>query len=111
MIEQIKPLKIGLIAYNRVQSELAIKDFIKNNEDQIDSFTKNKVMLKDGTTIHVLNDMNDLRGYRLDQLMLCDDYRWDINYHRDSFIMAALQLAIYPRSCVPNDFIIMEYEY
>ena len=109
-VEQIRPLKIGLIAYNRKQAELALRDFVENNEEQIVYFSKDNIKLKDGTIIHALHDIdNSLRGLMLDQLMLCDDCRWNVIHNRSELIKDTY-MRIYNHSCVPDDYIIMKYE-
>ena len=111
-VEQIRPLKIGLIAYNREQSQSAIKDFAKNNEEQIIFFSKDKIKLRDGTEIYVLHDNEyDLRGRKFDQLILCDDDRWDIIHQKGDFIARVLNNNVFYNSCVPYDYIVMKYEY
>lgn len=108
--EVIKPLKIALLAWNCEQSKYAMRDFIENNKDQIDTFHENKVILNDGTEIFIVNYIKDIRGKNFDQVMICDDYRWNI-YIEKSYLIREIILEIGWKSCVPEEFLVMRYEF
>lgn len=111
-IEKIRPLRLGLIGYNTTLTLSGIIDFAENNREKVEFLSHNKrhLILKDGTEIFALleNGIN-LRGYDLDQLILYDDNRWEIKSHRYKFIAWILENLMY-RSCVPDEFKILEYE-
>ena len=110
--EKIRPLKLGFIGYNSNLTLSGMRDFVKNNKEDIDFFSPNKryLHLKNGTEIYALfENSNNLRGYDLDQLILYDDNRWEIKSHRYNFIVWILENLMY-RSCVPDRFKILEYE-
>lgn len=111
-IEKICPLKMGLIGYNTTLTLKGIKDFAKNNKDDVEVFkpSSSYLRLKDGTEIFGLfENVSGLRGYDLDQLILYDDDRWEIKQHKYKFIAWLLENRMY-RSCVPDEFKILEYE-
>ena len=113
-IEQIVPLKIGFIGYNSQLTQDGLRQFAKNNENDVEIFQyrQSYIRLKDGTEIVGLykNRVGDLRGYRLDQLILFDDERWMIGWKRCDFIKRVIERCIKGYSCVPEEFQILEYE-
>lgn len=109
--EVIRPLQIGLIAYNRQQAEEGLRVIAENNEEQVKYLDNNKLVLQDDTTIYVLYDSPyQLRGRRFDQLVLFDDNRWNVLDTKRDFIVKILKEYIFPWSCVPVDYIVMQYE-
>ena len=111
MTEQIKPLKIALIGYNREQTINALKIFFENNKEDVICFNKygRFILFKDETVIQAIFNEDNLRGQRFDQLILCDDSRWNIKIRRRGFI-DYVRLNMMSHSCVPEDYQIMHYE-
>lgn len=108
--EEIKPLKIAMISYDRSNMKIAIDSFIDNNLEQIEAGTKKKITLKDGTEIVPIYKKDDLKGKYFDQMMICDDYRWNIlSSNEDLISYTYIDLAY--KSCVPEEFFTMKYEY
>lgn len=108
--EKLYPLKIGLIGYNRQQTQHGMRVFAYENRDKVCYFTKNKIILEDETEIHAIYNMNDVRNKMFDQLILCDDERWNVLEERKAFIEDVLRY-ITSYSCVPYDFLVMKFEY
>lgn len=112
--EQIVPLKIGFVGYNSELTKDGLRQFAKNNEEDVETFkySQSYIRLKDGTEIIGLyeNRIGGLRGYRLDQLILFDDKRWMIKSDKCGFIMQIIKKCMSWDSWVPEEFQILEYE-
>lgn len=109
-IEEIIPLKIALVAWNRDVSLLAAKDFINNNKEQVKYFHNNVIKLMDDTEIRLVNYLKEARGVSFDQIIICDDYRWNVLEEKDWFIRE-LRLETAWRSCVPEEHQVLKYEF
>ncbi len=113
-IEQIVPLKIGFIGYNSQLTQDGLRQFVENNEEDVEIFKyrQSYIRLKDGTEIVGLyeNKVGGLSGHRLDQLILFDDERWKIKWDRYDFIRRIIERCIDGYSCVPKKFQIIKYE-
>lgn len=109
-IEKIIPLKIGFIGYNSQLTQDGLRQFVENNEEDVEIFKyrQSYIRLKDGTEIVGLyeNSVNSI----LDQLILFDDERWMIKWKRGDFIKRIIERYINCYSCVPEEFQILEYE-
>ena len=108
------PLRLALLGYNQHTTEQGLRYFINNNIEQIKgtSWRDKKIHLKDGSTIKgiTLVDEQSLRGKRFDQLILFDDNRWNIKWHREEDIRIIKVLTMYC-SIIPDEFQIIDYEY
>lgn len=108
------PLRLALLGYNRHTTEQGLRYFINNNIEQIKgtSWRDKKICLKDGSTIKGITsvDEQNLRGKRFDQLILFDDNRWNIKWHREEDIRIIKVLTMYC-SIIPDEFQIIDYEY
>lgn len=107
-------LKIGFIGYNSQLTQDGLRQFVINNEEDVEIFEyrKSYIRLKDGTEIVGLyeNRGDGLRGHRFDQLILFDDERWMIKWDRYNFIKTLIEKCTSWYSCVPEEFQILEYE-
>ena len=108
------PLRLALLGYNRHTTEQGLRYFINNNIEQIKgtNWRDKKIYLKDGSTIKGITsvDEQNLRGKRFDQLILFDDNRWNIKWHREEDIRIIKVLTMYC-SIIPDEFQIIDYEY
>lgn len=105
---------MALLGYNQKTTELGLKYFVRNNAEQVedvDWFGK-KIRLKDGSTIRGIISVDELclHGKRFDQLILFDDNRWEIEWHRSEDIRTIKALTMYV-SVIPEEFQIIKYEY
>ena len=113
--EEYNPLTIGLMGYNTQQTYYGMQLFENNNREQIKSHGSNglDIILNDETRIipisPSLNFNLYLRGRRLDQLILFDDERWNIEIKHSDLIKKILHQYILSYTCVPDDYIIMRY--
>ena len=108
------PLRLALIGYNQKTTELGLRYFIGNNTEQIEgvNWVGREIRLKDGTSIKGIISADELylQGKRFDQLILFDDYRWEIEWHRSEDIRIIKALKMYV-SIIPEEFQIIKYEY
>ena len=113
--EKYNPLTIGLMGYNTEQTFYGMQFFENNNKEQIKSYGSNglNIILNDGTRIiPIFPNLNlDLyiRHNKLDQLILFDDERWNIETVHKDLIAKILHECILDYTCVPNNYIIMRY--
>lgn len=110
--EPFEYFDIAFLGYNNKLTKYGLGQFLRNNAEQIlkaDMATLT-AYFKDGTTIKGLIGIDDrLRGFRFDQLILFDDERWEIEWHRaeDIRIIKALTMQL---SNVPKEFQVLKYE-
>ena len=108
--ETLYPLKIGLIGYNTKQTEYGLRVLAHENNEKVRYFTKDRIVFEDETEIYAIRNIDNVRGKKLDQLILCDDERWHIWTDRKIFIENVLSY-IMGHTCVPNEHIVMKFEY
>jgi len=108
----MKPYRLAFLGYNAKLTECGLWEFVQNNKEQIANFdrTRNIVRLIDGTIIQGVLGVDPvfLRGSRFDQLILFDDERWQIYYHRSEDIGVIIERMC--GSIVPEEFQVLEYE-
>ena len=110
--EQARPLNIAFLGYNATTTRKGFQMMIEENKDQIEKVTNGgcRALLKDGTMIvAILSDCN-LRGYKFDQLILCDDERWKIYGHKAELIDDILSYNM-GLSYVPDEFKVLKIDY
>jgi hypothetical protein len=105
---------IAFLGYTRELSVKGLRQFAKNNEEQILKFNKSYdncvLYLKDGTKITTIGySKNWCRGYKFDQLILFDDDRWLIEFDKMREIYNIILGTMYI-SNVPEEFKILKYE-
>lgn len=88
--------------------------FAENNKEDVEicNYRQSYIRLKDGTEIFGLyeNSIVDLRGRRLDHLIIFDDKRWEIKWERYDFITRIIERYLSCYSYVTKEFQILEYE-
>ena len=110
MNNDYKPLAIGLIGYSRECAFQALRAIAESNEEQVAFCFRDRLILKDGTLIKVIGNTDYLRNNTAyDQIFICDDKRWNV-YVEAYELIHALQENCKRRSCVPEEFQILEYE-
>ena len=106
-------LDIAFLGYNAKLTKYGLKQFIENNKESIDkvNWIQKMIHLKDGTRIKglITPDEVGLRSFRIDQLILFDDNRWEIEWARaeEIRIIKALTMQV---SNIPEEFLILKYE-
>ena len=110
--ENIRPLTIGLIGYNKNTTHKGMVEILKNNINDIKYVSRDclYISLKDETQIiPIFENGNMHRGRKFDQLILFDDKRWEIKTHKmeqiDLFVSYYMNY-----SCVPDEYKIIEFE-
>lgn len=112
--EKFVPLRIGFIGYNSRLTEEGLVQFAENNKEDVEKFNckQSYIRLKNETEIVGLyeNSAESLKGYNLDQCILFDDNRWEIEWKRYNFIKRVIERCISSYSCVPKKYWILKYE-
>jgi len=110
------PLVIAFLGYTSALSQKGLKHFAEDNFEQVDNLKMKQrgsiLKLKDGTVIVAVDyDRIDFIGsrYRFDQLILCDDERWNITYYKEDIIRHIIKETI-GFSCVPEEYRILKYQ-
>lgn len=110
------PLVIAFLGYTSALSQKGLKRLAEDNFEQVDNLKMKQrgaiLKLKDGTVIVTVDyDRIDFteRGYRFDQLILCDDERWDITYYKADVISHIIKENMC-FSCVPEEYRILKYQ-
>jgi len=65
--------------------------------------------MEDGTKYIVISNPNSVRGCNIDQMIIVDDYRWEI-YNQQWQVIDEIKFRML-KSCVPDEFQIQEYEW
>lgn len=100
------PYKIAFIGFNATLTDKGLRDFARDNEEQLRSYSYNRreAVLEDGTIVKALGiDRSNLCGRVFDQIILCDDERWSILYKRAKDIELIKDLCM-RRTIVPDEF-------
>ena len=108
MLEKFRPLYIGIIAYNSKCAKQALRIIRDNNEEYVKNFDIQRgiLMFTDGTIFEIISE-NDY-GSKIDQLIVCDDARWNVLTEKHDLIeIAKLHMML---SCVPDEYRIQRYE-
>lgn len=64
--------------------------------------------MQDNTKYFIIHNETSFRGIKIDQLIIVDDYRWNVYKKKKDLIrFAKVCLAC---SCVPDEFLVLEYE-
>lgn len=111
MQEQIRPLEIAFMGRNLNITNLFLRQFAEDNEEQVAHKQRGRLVLKDGTRIeavspHMVQMLFD--GRRYDQLILADDTRGILGDCAVHEIEVACWYAL-RYSCVPEEFQILRY--
>lgn len=103
------------MGYNSEITKSMFKWFCENNKEEI-KLCRNRgsdlfVIFKDGSeVIGITSSVNYMRGYKFDQLILCDDERWEIYWKRRSDINGLMDFTMNITN-VPEEYQILEYLY
>ena len=106
-------LNIAVLGYSYDLSCRALHEIVNNDEYNSKSKSKFCALMNDDveTKYVALNPNSDyIRGMKLDQLILVDDYRWKILKKHSGYISQCVEPCLY-YSCVPEEFLIQKYEW
>jgi hypothetical protein len=109
-----KYLVVGFMGYNSKLTNDLFKWFCDNNREEIvesrfgnwDSFA----IFNDGTKVIPIRSSQNQRGLKIDQLILCDDERWEI-YRKRYDDISLTRLTSMSITNVPDEFQILECLY
>ncbi len=103
-------LNIAVVAFNYVLALRACKVLADNDTDtKIKRKCKEYIEMEDGTRYKHFSNYNNARGHKIDQIILVDDFRWDI--YQEQFELIDYLKSKVSVSCVPDEFLIQQYEY
>jgi len=109
-----RPLVIGFMSYNSKLTNDLFKWFCRNNEEEIVKYKYGSfgsfAIFNDGTKVIPITSVSSQRGLKLDQLILCDDERWEIHMERYDDIKL-IELQNMNITNVPDEFQILECLY
>lgn len=111
MREQIRPLEIAFMGHNLNVTNLFIRQFAEDNEEQVAYKQRGRLILKDGTRIEAISPTMVRMGFdgrRYDQLILADDARGNIEDDAAHEIEVVRWCAL-RCSSVPEEFQILRY--
>jgi hypothetical protein len=102
------------MGYNPKLTGNLFKWFCENNKEEIEACRHGSwnsiAIFKDGTKVTTINSTSHIRGERFDQLILCDDERWEI-YGKRYDDISLLRFNCMFITNVPDEFQILEYLY
>ena len=102
-------MKIGVLGYNQNLTKEALVGIAKSDVDaRIIKISSNEIVMSDGTSY--IPATRQTRGLRFDQIILVDDYRWELLTDEFDFINDILLPSLI-NSCVPEDFQVIQYEW
>ena len=103
-------LRIGLIAFSpEVMVNFVLPHIIELEEERGNMCiekNKNRLVFKDDSIYTPIYKQENISGLRLDQLFICDDYRWLVYCEQHDLI--AQTKIIFDKSPVPYDYIVQE---
>lgn len=111
MQEQIRPLEIAFMGRNLNVTNLFLRQFAEDNEEQVAHKQRGRLILKDGTRIEAISPAMVRAGFdgrRYDQLILADDARGKIEDAAAREIEVVRWCALHCSS-VPEEFQILRY--
>lgn len=97
-----------MIGYNHEQEMQALKEIVRMENYACRAINTNRIITLDGTKYFTISDKLLSCGIELDQLIIADDNRWNVYQEKRSLIKQA-KLRLF-KSCVPDDFLIIELE-
>lgn len=101
-------LKIGVLGHTLEQSRQMLREIVDSEREQNKNIiirkSYDKAWLLDGTTYYALSNSDNVRGIRLDQLIILDRDIYDIDYYH--YVL----LPCLSSSCVPEEYLIQVFE-
>jgi predicted HAD superfamily hydrolase len=102
-------LRIAIVGFNYEQSKRAMKEIANIDCSKIERMSDKSIEMNDGTKYYIFPTYNHVRGYCIDQLIIVDDYRWEVLYQEEELIDWIKYRMMH--SCVPEEFKIQKYEW
>lgn len=104
-------LRLAFIGWDAGKTATYLHQFAQDNHESVAAYDRHRhiVRLRDGTTVvGILSDRDVRDGSHYDQIIVADDRRKHIFYHRANLINALL--CIRQKSLVPDIFAIQHYD-
>lgn len=109
-----RSLVIGFMGYNLKLTNDLFKWFCNNNKEEIIEYRFGNynqfAKFNDGTRVIPIYSAQSQRGLKIDQLIICDDERWEI-YSKRYDDISLLRFTSMCITNVPDEFQILEYIY
>lgn len=103
-------LTVAVVAYNYDLSCKAVWQLANNDKDsKIKYKHKNEIIMEDCTRYITFPTYNHVRGHCIDQLIIVDDYRWEV-YQEQAELIDWIKHRMF-MSCVPEELQIQRYEW
>lgn len=100
-------LKIGVLGHTLKQSSQMLHEIVDSEckqNNNIIQMSYNKALISDETVYYALSNSENVRGIRLDQLIILDKDVYNIDYYY------CVLLPCLANSCVPEEFLIQEFK-
>lgn len=107
MTEFVMSLAIGVLGYTPMLTDQCISLLAKENQEDVASLHRGRLYLKDETKIFAIYSENSIRGRYIDQLIVCDRD----TYYKHCDLIDYVKMVAMSRSCVPEEFKILDFEY
>lgn len=102
-------LHVAVVGFNYHLSKIALREIAEADSTKNKKVTDKYIEKTDGTIYRVFSNPDRVRGYMIDQLIVVDDFHWDI-YNEQRELIKQIRFAMC-RSCVPDQLQVQRYEY
>ena len=103
-------LRIAVVAYNYELSLKAIRELAENDTNSKPKIIcRDKILMDDDTQYITFSTYNNVRGHCIDQLIIVDDFRWEV-YSKQYELIDWIKYRMW-MSCVPEEFQELKYEW
>lgn len=100
---------MAIVAFDFKRSQDIMKEIAMNDVSGIKKMDKTSAEMNDGTLYKIFPTHNHVSGYRIDQLIIADDCRWEV-YREQWELIDQIKYRML-HSNVPEGFLVQEYEY
>lgn len=102
-------LRIAIVGFNYELSKKAMLKIAEVDYSTIKRKSNKYIEMDDDTLYCVFPNYNHVRGYQIDQLIVVDDFRWEI-YNQQEELIDWIKYRM-KHSCVPEEFQVQKYEW
>lgn len=105
-------LKVGILGFNANQTYMGMREIAVNDYDnKIIKINIDQIIMSDGTEyIAIYPNSEKVVGYKLDQLIVIDDVRWNI-FSKLYELIDTLRQRLLFYSYVPEEYQIQKFEW
>ena len=103
-------LTVAILFYSRAVLNIYAADIVLSDQNsKHKTMSRYNAFMEDGTKYLFMPNLTELYGITIDQLIIVDDFRWNILYDKCK-IIKAITMSIRSYSCVPEQYQIQKYE-